>query len=139
MAGMLTELELYAYESEAATDSLTADQVCDKFQAILNRFGIQFNVGVDEKYIWMYFSNLFTHPNYYLSYGTSSVGTIELFVEATEDYDAAKEKYLNLLFQQGIYGYSGAMKEAGLTDAIDTEAAKAILEKCIVILKSMGA
>ena len=137
MAGMLTELELWAYETEVATDSLTADQVCDKFLAILDRFGIHFNVGFDEKYFWMDFSHLFTQPNGYISYGTSAIGAIELFVEATEDYGAAKEKYLNLLFQQDIYGYSATVKEAGLTDAFDIEAAKAILEKCIVILKSM--
>ncbi len=136
MAGMLTELELYAYETEAATDSLTADQVCDKFQSILDRSGIQFNVGFDEKYFWIDFSYLFTHPNGYISYGTSAIGVIDLFVEATENYDAAKEKYLNLLFQQDIYGYSAAIKEAGLTDAFDSEAVKAVLEKCIAIIKS---
>ena len=138
MAGMLTELELYAYETEAATDSLTADQVCCKFLEILDQFGIQFNVGFDEKYFWLDFSYLFTHPNGYIGYGTSAIGAIELFVEATEDYDAAKEKYLNLLFQQDIYGYSATVKEAGLTDAFDIEAAKAILEKCIAIMKSKG-
>ena len=62
---------------------------------------------------------------------------IDLFVEATEDYDAAKEKYLNLLFQQDIYGYSAAIKEAGLTNAFDAEATKAVLEKCTAIVKSM--
>ena len=137
IAGMLTELELWVYETEAATDSLTADQVCDKFQAILDRSGIQFNVGFDEKYFWTNFFNIFTQPNYFVSYGTSAIGVIDLFVEATEDYDAAKEKYLNLFFQQDIYGYSAAVKGAGLTDAFDAEATKAVLEKCTAILKGM--
>ncbi len=137
IAGMLTELELWVYETEAATHSLTSDQVCDKFQSILDRSGIQFNVGFGEKYFWTNFFNLFTQPNYFVSYGTSAIGVIDLFVEATEDYDAAKEKYLNLLFQQDIYGYSAAIKEAGLTDAFDSEAVKEVLEKCTAILKSM--
>ncbi len=132
---MMTELELWAYETEAATDSLTADQVCDRFLAIQDQFGVHFDIEFGGKYYWIDFSNLFTIPNYYVSYCTSSVGAIELFVEATEDYDAAKEKYLNLLFQQNIYGYSAAIKEAGLTNAFDTEAAKAILEKCIAVIK----
>ena len=139
MSGLLTELELWAYETEAETNSLTAEQVSDKFGSILDAHGIHFTVDYDEKYCWATVPHLFESPHYYISYGTSAIGAIELFVEASENYDAAKEKYLNLVFQQGIDGYTEAVKEAGLVNAFDTDAVKAILEGCVSALKRVEA
>ncbi len=136
--GWLTELELWAYETEAATDSLTADSVRDKYVSILEPY-----CGHEEAsknaYFWAQYPHLFKNPHYYISYGTSAIGAIELFVEASENYDAAKEKYLSLVFQQGIDGYSEAVKEAGLTNAFDADAVKAILNECIPALKRVEA
>jgi len=113
-SGLLTELELWAYETEAKTGSLTGDQVRDEFVSILESHG-------------------------YTSAATSAIGAIELFVEASENYDAAKEKYLDLVFQQGIDGYTEAVKEAGLTNAFDTDAVNAILNECLSALKRVKA
>ncbi len=139
MPGLLTELELWAYETEAETDSLTGIQVRDKFISILESHGYSSDTASYNCYLWTKVSHLFEQPHYYISYGTSAIGAIELFVEATENYDAAKEKYLNLVFQQGIDGYSEAVKEAGLTNAFDTDAVKAILEKCTSALQRVKA
>ncbi len=137
--GLLTELELWAYETEAETHSLTAEQVSDKFKSILDAHGIYFDTDYDEKYLWVTIPQLFESPHYCIGYVTSAIGAIELFVEATEDYDAAKEKYLDLVFQQGIDGYTEAVKEAGLTNAFDTDAVKAILNECLSALKRVEA
>ncbi len=139
MPGLLTELELWAYETEAETDSLTAEQVSDRFGAILDAYGIHYDTVYDEKYIWAAIAHLFQTPHYCVSYGTSAIGAIELFVEATENYNAAKEKYLDLVFQQGIDGYTEAIKEAGLTNAFDTDAAKAVLEGCFSAIQRVKA
>ncbi len=137
--GLLTELELWAYETEAETHSLTAEQVSEKFESILDAYGIYFDTDYDEKYYWVTVSQLFDSPHSCISYGTSAIGAIELFVEATENYDAAKEKYLDLVFQQDINGYSEAAKKAGLTNAFDTDAVKAILDKCVSALDKVKA
>ena len=139
MSELLTELELWAYETEAETNSLTAEQVSDKFGSILDAHGIHFRTVFDEKYYWATVPHLFERPHYYISYGTSAIGAIELFVEASENYDAAKEKYLDLVFQQGIDGYTEAVKEAGLTNAFDTDAVEAILEECTSALQRVKA
>ena len=139
MPGLLTELELWAYETEAETGSLTGNQVRDEFISILESHGYNPSIASYNCYLWTKIPHLFKAPHYYISYGTSAIGAIELFVEATEDYDAAKEKYLGLVFQQGIDGYSEAVKEAGLTSAFDTDAAKAILEECITALQRVKA
>ncbi len=139
MPGLLTELELWAYETEAETDSLTGTQVHDKFVSILESHGYDSNVALYNGYLWAKIPHLFEKPHYYISYGTSAIGAIELFVEAVDDYNAAKEKYLGLVFQQGIDGYTEAVKEAGLTNAFDTDAVKAILEGCVSALQRVKA
>ncbi len=138
-SGLLTELELWAYETEAETGPLTGDQVHDKFVSILESHGYKSSAAASMGYNWVEVSHLFEDPHYYISYGTSAIGAIELFVEATEDYDAAKEKYLDLLFQQGIDGYSEAVKEAGFINAFDAEAVKALLEECVSAMERVAA
>ncbi len=137
--GLVTELELWAYETEAETHSLTAEQISDKFGSILEAYGIHLPTDYDEKHAWAAVSTIFESPHYYISCGTSAIGAIELFVEAAENYDAAKEKYLDLVFQQGIEGYSEAVKKAGLTNAFDTDAVEAILEECLTAVQNVKA
>ncbi len=139
ISGILTELELWAYETEAQTGSLTAEQVCDEFDRILTENKIAFSVDYDDRYLWATIPHLFQSPHYYISYGTSAVGAIELFAEAAEDHDAAKERYLDLVFQQGIGGYVGAVREVGLTDAFDIDSTNAILEGCISAMQDVKA
>ncbi len=138
-SGTLTELELWAYETEAATGSLTGDQVHEKYISILESHGYASAEAVEDGYYWALVPHLFQSPHYYISYGTSALGAIEILVEATEDYDAAKEKYLGLVFQQGIGGYEEAVEEAGFIDAFDADAVKALLEECIPALERVAA
>ncbi len=128
-SGIITDFEIWAYETEAETGTLTVDQALEKFQEILDETGVTFDREYDEKYEWASIPHLFSSPNYYISYGTSAINVIELYAEAVDDYVKAKADYLNLLYQEGIAGYVEAVEKAGLTNALDIEKSLKILDE----------
>ncbi len=134
---VLTEFEIWAYETEAATGSLTADQVCEGFSDILDSYGIEYSVPYDQKYYWARVPHLFYYPSYYISYGTSVLNAMEIYLDAIEDFDSAKEKYFSLLFQEGVEGYAAAVEKAGLSNALDAERSSEILDGIEAALKAM--
>ena len=73
--------------------------------------------------------HLFDSPHHYISYGTSVINAIELYLEAIDVYDGAKERYLSLTYQSGVHGYVPAVEQAGLTNAFDIEASSKILDR----------
>ncbi len=129
LSGIFTAFEVWAYETESETGSLTVDQALDRFGEILDTTGCTFYCSYDARYYWADVSQLFSYPHYYVSYGTSGINAIELYLEAIDDYDGAKERYLSLTYQSGVYGYAPAVEQAGLTNALDIEASSKILDR----------
>ncbi len=139
LAGIQTAFEVWAYETEAETGSLTADQALDKFGEILDSTGCLLTDSYDQKYYWVGTSHLFSRPHYYISYGTSALNAIELYLTAIEDYDEAREHYLDLTYQSGVYGYVPAVEKAGLTNALDIEESEKIIDRLEEALRAIGA
>lgn len=129
LPGIITDFEIWAYETEAETGTLTVDQALEKFREILDETGIVYCLDYDERYLWVGIPHLFDFPNYYISYGTSAINAIELYAEAVDDHGKAKADYLNLLYQEGIGGYIEAVEKAGLANALDTEKSLEILDR----------
>lgn len=129
LSGALTAFEVWAYETESETGSLTVDQVLDRFGEILDSTGCTFDCPYDARYYWAEVPHLFGSPHYYISYGTSAINAIELYLDAIDDYDGAKERYLSLMYQSGVHGYVPAVEQAGLANAFDTEASSKILDR----------
>ena len=129
LSGVLTAFEVWAYETESETGTLTVDQALDKFGEILDSTGCTFYCPYDARYYWADVYHLFSYPHYYISFGTSGINAIELYLEAIDDYDGAKERYLALTYQSGVYGYVPAVEQAGLTNAFDIEASSKILDR----------
>lgn len=135
---VMTEFEIWAYETQAETGSLTVEQACEEFGDILDSYGISYSVPYDQKYYWAKVLHLFQYPNYYISYGTSVINAMEIYLDAIDDYDSAKEKYFSLLFQEGVEGYIPAVEKAGLSNALDAERSKEILDGIEEALKAMA-
>ncbi len=132
-----TEFEIWAYQTEAETGSLTAEQACQKFDDILDSHGISYSVPFDQKYCWARVLHLFQYPHYYISYGTSVLNAMEIYLDAIDDFDSAKETYLSLLYQEGVAGYGSAVEQAGLSNALDAERSAEILDGVREALKAM--
>lgn len=129
LSGIFTAFEVWAYEIESETGSLTVDQVLDRFGEIVDSTGFRVDRPYDVRYYWTEIPHLFDQPHYLVGYGTSGINAIELYLEAIDDYDGAKERYLALTYQSGVHGYVPAVEQAGLTNAFDIEASSKILDR----------
>ncbi len=137
-SSLLTEFEIWAYETQAETGSLTVDQACDKFASILESHGIVYKVPYDQKYYWAHVMHLFKVPHYYVSYCTSVFNAMEVYLDALQDYGSAKEKYLGLLYQENVEGYVAAVEKAGYSNALDHEGSARILDGIEDALRAIG-
>lgn len=134
---LFTEIELFAYETEAETGTLTVEMLEREFKSMLESAGLKFHTECDDLY-WVNVPHLFSSPMYYISYVTSSLDAVEIFAEAVEDHDAAERRYLGLVGQRGIDGYVEAVEKAGLTNAFDIEASERILQDAYRALRTMA-
>ncbi len=134
---VMTEFEVWAYQTEAEAGPLTVEQACQKFDAILDSHGISYSAPYDQKYYWAQILHLFQFPHYYISYGTSVLNAMEIYLDAIDDFDSAKNEYLDLLYQEGVAGYAPAVEKAGLSNALDAGKSKEILDRMEEALKAM--
>lgn len=123
---LYTELELYAYGTEAETGALTVSMLEAKFNSLLKAAGLSFGSECDGL-VWTKVPHLFNRPMYYISYVTSSIDALDLFVDAVHDHDEAEERYVSLVGQRGVEGYVEAVERAGLVNAFDIPAAKRMI------------
>ena len=137
MSAIVTGIELYAYETEAGTGTLTVDMLQKEFERLLNSAGLVFGSGCDGLY-WVNVPHLFESPMYYVSYVTSEIGAVDLFVLAASDHAEAERRYISLVGQRDIDGYVEAVKTAGLTDAFDADVANSVIVSSLRALRSMA-
>lgn len=120
---LYTELEQYAYGTEAETGTLTAEMLETEFELLLKEAGLIFGSECDGL-VWTEVPHLFNRPMYYVSYVTSSIDALDIFVDAVHDHDRAEETYVSLVGQRGVEGYVEAVEKAGLVNAFDIDEAR---------------
>ncbi len=139
IGGFLTEFETWAYVTEAETGTLTADQALDRFGEIVDSVGYFEGSHLDTGYYLSTFDHIFSSPLCYTGYGASAINAMELYLEAIEDYDGAKQDYLAMLYQNENDGYLSVVERAGLTNAFDIEESEKILDGYWEALRALGA
>lgn len=70
----------------------------------------------EESYSWVEFHHSFQQPMYYVSYGTSALSAIDLYLLSREDRDRAVELYMELSALGVRYPYKEAVGRVGLRD-----------------------
>ena len=103
------EFQQRVYEGDATT----AEELDAMFEEICAGYGY------DPGRPWYTVSHTFGQPFYYASYAVSAFNALEIFVDALEDPDAAKEEYLDVVATP--YGYEEMVEELGMCDAFDAE------------------
>lgn len=94
-------------------DASTAEELDALFEEVCAGYGY------DPGRPWYMVSHTFGQPFYYVSYAVSAFNALEIFVDALEDPDAAKEEYLDVVATP--YGYEEMVEELGMCDAFDAE------------------
>ena len=124
----LSEFEIYAYEHP----NVTYDKLCDVYVELGAKYG--YDISEDEKNEWVFVPHFFTQPCYSVSYLTSGLTSLELYVMNEENSEEAFEKYMMIQAYPSEYPYRAAMDYAGMTDIFEKRNAKSIINKACAIL-----
>ena len=137
--GLWTQLELWAYETQAETkESLTVQMLSDEFDAILERNGMKGVFSYPDELnglIWVQIPHLFHSPLYYVSYATSALNALEIYAMAVDDFDEARDTYLDLLYLHDADGYMDAVERTGLTNSLGKGEAERIIDDAFESLR----
>ena len=105
------------FQTALYTDgAMTVEEINTLAGELAEEYGMSTLFGGDPAYTWVLVSHTFESPMYYMSYATSALSALELFLDAQTDFDAAADTYLALVARGTGMGYREAVRKAGLTD-----------------------
>ena len=117
---MYDELQEYVY----TTDGLTLDGINHKSAELMEAYGLT-PFGPDSvDYSWIDVTHTFESPMYYISYATSAMAALEIYMESqTAGFTAAADKYLRFVAASGeAEGFQDALTTSGLANPFKTGA-----------------
>lgn len=94
---------------------MTLDEMNQLFGELSLAYGYP-DRGDDRAYFWVEVPHTFQQPMYYVSYATSALSAIDLYLQSLEDWDGAVRTYLDLCYLSMTLPYREAMEEVGLRD-----------------------
>ncbi len=110
-----------------ANEDMSVEEMNQTFKRISQEYG--YNYGENEEaYWWVDINHTFDSPFYYISYSVSALGALEILCISAEDFEKAADVYLSLASQMYVYGYSDAVKKAGLSNVFEAGNVKKIAE-----------
>ena len=98
------------------TPNLTIEKLNEIWNKTYDKYGIAFE---SEENSWIYISQVFRKPFYYINYATSSLASFEIFVESRVDFNSGIDKYMTITALPKGVGFVEAIKTAGLKNIFD--------------------
>lgn len=92
---------------------MTLDEINVLFDELSQEYGYP-DRGTGESYFWVEIPHNFMQPMYYISYATSALSAIDLYLLSLEDRDRAVETYLELSALGMALPYKAAVRQVGL-------------------------
>ncbi|MBR4768085.1 MAG: hypothetical protein IK088_03815, partial [Lachnospiraceae bacterium] len=126
------EFEIYAHEHAG---KVTVEELNKEFLKLFGDYGYSFPDTWDQLPLWVNTPHLFTSPNYYISYLTSAMTSLEIYNLSHRDRKEAVEKYMELTAYPGSAAYSAVVEETGLSDIFDKGVSSEILRDTYRFLK----
>ena len=99
----------------------TLQDVNRLFRTLAQEYGYVYATDSDEAYDWVEVNHTFESPFYYISYATSALSALDLFLASQDDYQGAVDTYLNLIRLSDESGYRETMARAGFPDVFQEE------------------
>ena len=99
----------------------TLQDVNRLFRTLAQEYGYVYATDSDEAYDWVEVNHTFESPFYYISYATSALSALDLFLTSQDDYQGAVDTYLNLIRLSDESGYRETMARAGFPDVFQEE------------------
>ena len=95
---------------------LTVEELNALAGRLAEEYGVPVIYGGDFSDTWVVVNHTFESPMYYMSYATSALSSLELFLDAQTDFTAAADAYLGMVKLGDCIGYKEAVAQTGLTD-----------------------
>ena len=122
---IVDEFEYYVYTNSSAMQSYTSadfdakmNEICQNYGGIefVNSIGNGFNINDYWRKV------VVEHPVYYLSYATSGIASVSLYLEADASRSEARKIYTKLVEQKSdSLGFVGCLVSAGLSSPFTSE------------------
>ena len=116
------EFQKYAYKNP----DCTLDDLNQKFEQLAKEYGLYSS----EEYVyindWTYNSHNFTSPLYYITYATSAVPVLDMWIRSDGSKQYASDKYQDIVECNTYTSYKETCEKCGLSTIFDTEALELI-------------
>ncbi len=86
------------------------------FKDISEEYGYSYEGDGEESYFWVEITHNFQSPMYYISYATSALSALDLWLISLEDWDTAVDIYLDLAAMGLSQPYRETVEAVGLRD-----------------------
>lgn len=124
------------FQAAIYTDgNMTVEQMNALSAELAASYGLSSLYGGDPAYNWVQVNHTFESPMYYMSYATSALSALELFLDAQTDFDAAADTYLELVARGTGMGYRAAVSQVGLGDVFRPGTVSALADGVLEYLR----
>ena len=120
---MEDEFQQFAYRA----DRVSVDALNAEYERLSKEYGLS-EMGLSGE-SWTEISHTFRAPMYYISYATSMLCALQLYLRDGVDHDGAIESYRTILMRPSGATFRSMLKEAGLEDPFDPDAVSALAER----------
>lgn len=114
-----------------AQEEPTAESLNAEYERICTEYGLD-ALGLDRR-SWTQIPHTFQSPFYYISYTTSMIASLELYLIGKKDPDAAIKAYRSILMRHEKAGLTEVLTSAGLSDPL----ASGTIEKLACALRTL--
>lgn len=112
---LFDEFQKYAYmNSDCTLDDLNAE-----YRRLCWEYGIKYSDDDPYTYDWVDVSHNYTQPTYYISYASSAVSVLDLWINSMNDIDEAVENYKKIADCDKYTSYMKAAEKCGLATLFD--------------------
>ena len=109
-----------------AQDSPTLADLNEAYGRISEAYGM---TGSQESYLWMQYPHSYEAPFYYISYGTSAAGALELWSRSQKDYLTGVNDYLRFTALEEGMGFQESFEALGMPSPLAEGSMKALADQ----------
>ncbi len=124
--------EVYSHPGD-----ITAQECNRIYRRVSGSYGNEFSHEGDEAYDWVNVSHTFESPMYYISYATSALAALDIFMMAQKDREDAVEQYMNLTTYGLQTEFCELLEKVKLPNLFEEDVIKGISESVIAYSTSL--
>ena len=128
LSGMAAnEAECRIYQEK----NLTIEKIDEIWDDVAEKYGME---GYMDASSWYEIGHVFVAPMYYISYATSALASLEVFLLAQDDWEAGTDSYLQLTALPAETMFCEALEAVGLPDVFDPDTIHEMIRDLTVLL-----